>query len=60
MPRTTLVIRAAELGKCVSQTVISDVELHWGAAMINYVTGPNPLEILDILSNVSTRRCMIF
>ena len=34
MPRTTLVIRAAELGKCVAQTVISDVELHWGAAII--------------------------
>ena len=38
----------------------SDVELHWGAAIINYVTGPNPLEILDILSYVCTRRCMIF
>ena len=50
MPRTPLVIRAAELGKCVTQTEISDVELHWGVVMLNYVTCANPLEILDLLS----------
>ena len=52
-------IRVAELGKCVAQTVISDIELHGGCALIHHVTCPSQMNsnwILGIRKNTSIAR----